>query len=438
MTNRFKVWVVTADMGYGHQRAVHPLKYIAEEKIITVGSDKSASKGEEKLWKRFLHVYEFMSRAKGFPVIGDYIFGMLDALLHIPSMYPVRDLSRPSFQVKLLKSNINKGLCLGMLNKTATKNIPIVTSFFASAIAADIKGDNEVYCIICDADINRVWVPESAEQSRIKYFAPCAKAARRLKAYGVPSERIFITGFPLPFELLGDNKLSVLKSNLGKRLYKLDPSKKFLNRHEKNVAHFLGEGTYTKPETEKLKITYTVGGAGAQMEIGGRIASSLKGKILSNQVKLVLVAGIRSDVKDYYLKIKNDITQDDDQIEIIYSESLDDYFNKFNKNLHDTDVLWTKPSELSFFSALGIPIIITSPIGSQEKFNAKWLYEIQAAMKQENPDYTDQWLFELLKGGRLAAAAWSGFLNARKMGSYKIIEVLENGKLDQNNSAVMR
>jgi hypothetical protein len=151
-------WVVSADMGYGHQRAVYPLREIAEGGIITVGSSEAVSKAETKLWKRLLNAYEFFSRAKGFPVIGPPLFSMLDALMHIPSFYPMRNLSNTTFQVNLLESTIEKGLCKGMLEKISTKILPLVTSFYASAIAADKKGFNKIYCIICDADINRVWV----------------------------------------------------------------------------------------------------------------------------------------------------------------------------------------------------------------------------------------------------------------------------------------
>ena len=35
-----KAWVITVDMGYGHQRAAYPLKDIAYERIITANSDK--------------------------------------------------------------------------------------------------------------------------------------------------------------------------------------------------------------------------------------------------------------------------------------------------------------------------------------------------------------------------------------------------------------
>jgi hypothetical protein len=405
-----KAWVVTADMGYGHQRAVYPLKNIAEEKIITVGSEQSASANEEKLWKRVLGAYEFMSRAKSIPVIGKPLFTLLDALLHIPSYYPIRDLSNKTFQVDLLESSIKKGLCAGMLEKVRTKDLPIVTSFYASAIAADMKGFHNVFCIICDADINRVWVAKEPWESRIHYFAPCAKAAQRLKAYGVPDERIFTTGFPLPEELLGGSNLDILKRNLGKRLIYLDPKGVFRARHERSIEHFLGGANLNLSKDRKLTITYAVGGAGAQKEIGGKIASSLKTRILNNEVKLVLIAGTRRNVRDYFISVKEQITDNDEQLEVIYDETLSGYFDKFNHALNNTDILWTKPSELSFYCALGLPIIMTPTIGSQEKFNRKWLFEIQAGIKQENPDYTDQWLYELLEKGILAEMAWSGFL----------------------------
>jgi hypothetical protein len=433
-----KAWVISATMGYGHQRAVYPLKDIAEEKIITVGAGEAASKNEEKLWKRVLGAYELMSRAKSIPIIGKPVFSLLDTLLHIPSYYPMRDLSNATFQVDLLESSINKGLCSAMLEKVKTKNIPIVTSFYASAIAADMKGSHNVYCIICDADLNRAWVARQPWESRIHYFAPCGKAAQRLRAYGVPDERIFITGFPLPIELTGDQNLTVLKRNLGKRLVHLDPKKVFRARHEMNIQHFLEIQNYSDTKTRKLTITYAVGGAGALKEIGGKIALSLKDKILNDELKLVLVAGTKQNVNEYFHSVKEKITQANSQIEIIYAESLDGYFQKFNLALQETDILWTKPSELSFYSGLGIPIIMTPTIGSQEKFNRKWLFEIQAGIMQDNPDYTDQWLTELLNKGILAEMAWSGFLKARKLGTYKILEVLRTGKMTYTQSPVLR
>jgi hypothetical protein len=325
-----------------------------------------------------------------------------------------------------------------MLDKTSTRNLPLITSFYASAIASDKKGFNKVFCIICDADINRVWVAKDPWESKIEYFAPCGKAAQRLKAYGVPDERIHLTGFPLPIELLGDENLSVLKKDLAQRLFYLDPKGKFWARHGRNVEHFLGKENCVFRNERKLTITYAVGGAGAQKEIGGQIAHSLKEKLRSGEIKLILVAGIRKEVNEYYHTIKKDIDPDGKSIKIIFTESLHEYFNIFNNALHETDILWTKPSELSFYCALGIPIVMSPIIGSQEKFNRKWLHEIQAGIRQENPEYTEQWLYDLLNRGTLAESAWDGFLKARKLGIFKIKQVLENGFLEKTTDPVLR
>ena len=433
-----KAWVVSADMGYGHQRAVYPLKDIAEDGLITVGSSEDISKSEKKLWKRLLNAYEFFSRAKSIPVIGPPLFSMLDALQYIPSFYPARNLSHTTFQANLLESTIEKGLCKGMLEKISTKNIPLITSFYASAVAADKKAFNKIYCIICDADINRVWVAKYPWESHIEYFAPCGKVAQRLKAYGVPDERIHLTGFPLPIELLGDENLSTLKKNLAQRLFYLDPKGKFWARHGRNVEYFLGKENCVFRNDRKLTITYAVGGAGAQREIGEKIAQSLKEKLKAGEIRLNLVAGIRKEAKDFFQSVKEEIDPNSNGIKIIYAKKLSDYFDLFNEALHEKDILWTKPSELSFYCALGIPIVMSPIIGSQEKFNRKWLREIQAAMKQEKPDYTDQWLNDLLNRGTLAESAWDGFLKARKLGTFKIFKVLEKGFLERETDPVMR
>ena len=100
------------------------------------------------------------------------------------------------------------------------------------------------------------------------------------------------------------------------------------------------------------------------------------------------------------------------------------HFEKFNEMLHTTDILWTKPSELSFYTALGLPIIIAPPIGAQEVFNEKWLVRMGTGIQQENPEYTNEWLFEWINNGILAEAAWEGLNEAPKFGTYNIEKVI--------------
>jgi hypothetical protein len=81
---------------------------------------------------------------------------------------------------------------------------------------------------------------------------------------------------------------------------------------------------------------------------------------------------------------------------------------------------------------------MTAPLGSQETFNARWLRDIHAGIRGENPEYAHQWLLDHLKKGLLAEAAWSGFLKARKLGTYKVIDVLKTGTMTRETSHIMR
>jgi hypothetical protein len=96
--------------------------------------------------------------------------------------------------------------------------------------------------------------------------------------------------------------------------------------------------------------------------------------------------------------------------EIIYDPDKFNYFKKFDQALIKSDILWTKPSELSFYAGLGLPIIMSPALGSQERSNREWLQLLGAGFDQKDPRYTSEWLFDLLKSGCLAQAAMNGFL----------------------------
>ncbi|HLX11493.1 MAG TPA: hypothetical protein VKS81_01645 [Bacteroidota bacterium] len=432
-------WLVAANMGYGHLRAIFPLKGIVHEEIVILGENDNSKAVEKKLWEKLLVLYSRFSRAKGIPGIGKYLFKILNRFLYIPSVYPVRNLSQATFQVDLLATFIRKGLCAGILGKINDRPLPLVTSFYAPAIAAEMSGHHPTYCIICDADLNRVWVPKEPSESNITYFAPCGKSAQRLQAYGVPNDRIVITGFPLPGELLGGKSLPILKSDLRTRLRYLDPNGRFWQMHSRNVEYFLGKERVEREPERALTLMYAVGGAGAQREIGRRIAFSIRERLSSGQIRLILAAGTNFAIRDYFEELRIELGHAvAENVSVIYADIFEEYYTLFNRSIRTTDILWTKPSELSFYCALGIPIIISPIIGSQEYFNRKWLLEIRAGFKQDDPDYADQWLFELLNKGLLAEASWAGFLKARKLGTYKILDIIAEGKVSDDDSPLLR
>ncbi len=434
-----RAWVAAANMGLGHKRAVRPLSDLAEGGILIVNDPGFADPEELKRWERLLSIYEKLSRARGIPLIGPALFGILDYFQRIRSPYPRVDLSAPSVQTRFVDRMLEKGLCRTLLAKIKEKPLPLVTSFYHPAVAADRAGWGRIYCIICDADINRVWVPSRPRDSRIEYLVPCGSAMRRLRQYGVPDERIWMTGFPLPLSLLGDESLSVLRRDLGRRLRRLDPEERFRPLHGRNVEHFLGPENFLEGrDPGPVTITFAVGGAGAQKEIGTAALESLAPAIRAGEFAMNLVCGVRSEVREYFEEAVRRILSDHPGVRVVSGRTDSEYFEAFESCLHDTDVLWTKPSELSFYVGLGIPLIAAPTIGSQEDFNLRWLREIQATLHQSDPRYALEWIRELLEQGRFAEAAWSGFLKARKYGTYKIRELLATGTMERESNPLRR
>jgi hypothetical protein len=434
-----KAWVAAANMGLGHKRAIRPLWDIAEGGLIVVNDASVADPEELKVWEQLLSVYERLSRAKRIPLIGNFLFGLMDYFQQIQPAYPRVDLSKPSIQTKWTESMVKKGLCEGMIKRINTKPLPLITSYYAAAIAADMAGYGRIYCIICDADINRVWVATDPRKSRIEYLVPCGSVLRRLKQYGVPDERLFMTGFPLPKELLGGPDLGLLKGDLGQRLQYLDPQDRFWPLHRPSVEHFLGKENCKPKKARKLTLAFAVGGAGAQKEIGAEALASLKSKILGGELAMNLVCGVRKEIRDYFLAVvKEQGLENCADVKIIGGQGDEEYFDSFNASLRDTDIIWTKPSEMSFYVGLGIPLIMAPTIGAQETFNRNWLDEIQAGIPQDNPRYAHEWIFDLLEQGRFAEAAWSGFLKARKYGTYKIHELIATGTMARSGDPLTR
>lgn len=438
MKSEEALWVVSADMGYGHQRAAWPFRNDARGGIIRAGDTESTSAAERKQWHRYLRLYEAFSRAKSVPLVGKQLFGMLDSLLHIPSLYPMRNLSASTFQLDALYREIHKGLGHGIVEHINQEQLPLLTSFYVPAIASDLAGYQPIYCIICDADLNRVWVAKEPWDSGINYFVPCGKAAMRLKSYGVSEHRIFLTGFPLDESLLGGRDLSVLKNDLAVRLRILDPLNRFHTLHGKSVEHFLGVTPKHAPTGRVLTITFAVGGAGAQTEIGVSIVKAFSQQLKDGTVHINLVAGTRKEVRDLFQTEVHNIIGNSNSVSIVYADDQAEYFSAFNAVIRNTDILWTKPSELSFYAGLGLPIIMTPTIGSQEKFNRKWLLEVGAGMRQEKPAFADQWIKDLLDNGRFADMAWLGFLRARKLGYYHAMDVIKHGSFVRSDNPLLR
>ena len=431
-----KVCLVAVDLGYGHQRAAFPLRFLDRKGEMTLANNYPGIPDKDReIWNQGRKPYEFISRAKHIPIVGDLLFMGMDSMQRIRDFYPKRNLFRQSLQ---LRTNIimikNKQWGKDLIDKLDRENLPLLTTFFTVAyMAEEFNYKNDVYLVVCDADVSRAWAAPNPTNSKIKYFAPTRRVYERLQLYGVKSENIYYTGFPLPKENTGNDDLNVLRHDLAARLRNLDPKNYYLSKYQKTIEEQLKDERVPDQPTHPLTITFAVGGAGAQREMGAKLVKSLKRNLEKGEARINLVAGIHNTVKDYFMveleKMKL-VDYLNKTVFILHEDKKENYFRKFNGLIRTTDILWTKPSELSFYAGLGLPIIITEPLGSQEVFNSKWLKGIGAALNQENLTYANEWLFDWLNSGWLAEAAMQGFFEAPKYGTFNIEKVI-NGELKE-------
>jgi len=413
-------------MGLGHLRAGDNLARAIGVPLLHVDRAPLSGEDERRRWAKSRRFYEAVSRVSQLPFIGAPPRGLLSAITHIPHLHPRRDLSRPSLTLRYLERQIVGGLGGGLVSEMQRTGAPLLTTFFAPALVADRRGAGDVHCLVTDSDLARVWVPSNPAESRIRYFAPTERAQQRLHAYGVAPERVTLTGFPLPGELLGGPELPVLRRNLAARLVRLDPTGIFREQHQREVEELLGNeanGVHAKREAPLL--TFAVGGAGAQAGLAPRFLPSLQREIEAGRLRLALLAGVRRDVATAFRAlVARAGLAEHPGVRVVGSEDLDEYFRACNALLAETDILWTKPSEMTFYGALGLPLVLAPPVGAQERYNRRWAVENGAGLEQRDPRFTGEWLAEWLADGTLATAAWSGFRRLPKLGLYRILQAI--------------
>lgn len=436
-THNSKAWVVAVDMGYGHERAAYALRELAYQGVIIANRYKGIPRSEAQHWRKIREYYEKISRFKTVPILGDAVFEVMDHFQQIMPFYPRRNLSAPTTQLKQTYDAIKQNLGKHLIDSTkahARLKLPFIGTFFQAAFTAEEMGyPGDIYCVICDADCSRAWAPLNPQGSRIKYFAPTGRVVERLKLYGVPPKNIFLTGFPMPKELIGGPHYPVLKRDLARRLQNLDPNSIFADKYSRTIQQYLGKNWKRLNHKHPLTVTFCLGGAGAQRNLGLQIAESLAPKIAQGKIRLNLVTGTHHDGKRYYANGVKDLGLNKylgKWINILHNETRPDYFRSFSDTLHTTDILWSKPSELSFYTGLGLPIIIAPPIGSQEQFNKLWLKTVGGGVTQNDPKYTAEWLFDWVNSGGLARMAWNGFIEAPTHGTYRIESIITGKKAE--------
>jgi len=393
--------VAAIDMGYGHLRPAAALAEHLGTQVLQMDQPPLGHKRDRAFWNPIRNLYEPLTRLSQLPGIGLPLRPLVNAITAIPPLWPARDLSGPTQGTRWMRKAADIGVGRRLAEHLRETSAPLLATFYAAPILAELHGAGRLHCVVTDSDVNRVWAPPDARSTNITYFAPTDAARRRMESYGVPRARVRVTGYPLPGELVGRDR-STLKRNFRARMERIG-----------------------RPGKAPL-IVFAVGGAGAQVPLAKNVIVGLKKRILEGALRLAVVAGRRPDVASALSSaLSAHGLLGHPGAELLYDRDVFVYFRRFNDLLARADALWSKPSELVFFAALGLPFIAAPPVGAHEICNLRWATDRGAALPQHDPAVAGDWLLEWVEDGVLASAAEAGMC-LPQTGLYEIADQVEN------------
>ena len=415
--------VAAVRMGYGHLRAAAALADALGAELVEVEGSALTPAAERRLWRRMRRLYEGWSRASQLPVVGAPLRWALDRATAIPGPPgPPGSAAASTAATRSLERMVGRGLGAGLGEHLRGAGRGLLTTFYAPALAADGGAASFVLCVVTDTDIHRIWAASDAAAGRVVYLTPTPAAGARLRSYGVRDGCVVETGFPLPPELLGGEGLDTLRSDLGRRLTRLDPVGK-ARAGDGRVATLEIPIVPPPPGAAPLHLVFAVGGAGAQARRALELVDELHEALARGELRLTLVAGARPDLGRRFAGAvrRHRLSA---AVGVLAEPTFAAYVTRFNQLLREADVLWTKPSELVFFAALGLPLLLDDPVGDHERHNRRWLLEHGAALDRPPPGEVARRLRSWRSSGELARVALNGFERLPQHGTHRIAALL--------------
>lgn len=395
--------IAAVTQGYGHLRAAAAIADGLGVDMAEIDRHPFAAPGERAVWSASRRLYVGVSRLSQAPAVGPAFRWLLNGLTAIPDSRSSMASGRGA--VLLLDLLIRLGLGRRLAVRLERSGSPLVSTFYAPALAVDRGATIPVACLVTDSDAHRVWGPRDPAASRLTYLVPTQRAVARLAGWGVRPDRIVLTGFPLPPELVEPNGAGAAFT---RRLARLAPGTR---------------------DAGAPRLMVAVGGAGAQAERGRQLSSRLAPLVRAGRLRLALVAGTSGAVAARFRRWLEEAGLGGvaaDRVEVLWESSFMAYYRRFNRMLADTDILWTKPSELCFYAGLGVALVLDDPVGDHERCNRDWLLSLGAATIRQDPAAVDHWLPARLEDGSLAAAASNGFRHLPRSGTERIIAFLQS------------
>jgi hypothetical protein len=352
-------------MGLGHDRTIRPfLDRAMDDKVVSIGGDELSSWFERAFLGTTTRVYNFVSRHEDQSRLGHAMFHLYDGFQRFPDYAPGVDLSKPTVNSRRIDRMLAAGFGNRPFQEICRRPAPILSSFYLATQEALRYTELPVYGLICDVEFNRVWLPTKPKHPRLFHLVPTQRTADRMVATGAIPEHIHVTGYPLPVENTGMDG-SVLRADVAARIARL-----------------------TKGSGATRTLLFCIGGAGAQVSTAFDLLRQLAPKIREGKYRFLVSCGnnafVASAVEREYARLRLPSSYTG----IVCGKDKSAYFQVFNQTLRTTDLLVTKPSELVFYCGLGLPLLLTSPLGHQETKNSDWILGIGAG------EYIDRHRFD--------------------------------------------
>ena len=399
-------YITTALMGYGHLRAADNVAGLGRGRLVRVDQPSFTSLVDVTVWKSSQDLYHVVSRTVETRL--RFLFRVLERIEDIPD-----DSKQASMEYSMLvRLCVRMGVGHGLWRLTNPLNNgrdgpmcpPRLHTFFVPALACvynRLPGKN--YQLLCDADFHRVWAPIRPNDGDVTYLVPTAAGADRLMSYGVSHERIDVTGFPLPVTNTGGRDLDVLQSDFRARLERLSPQ-----------------------SDSPLRLLFALSGAGCYLKLLKTLIRELLPELRSGKLTLSIAAGdnrkAKADIESHLAALNAGPT---DGVTILHSPDVLEAFALFNRALRESDLLITKPGELVFYAALGIPQVLLPPVGKHEFKNRAYLIENSAALDLPGARSAGAWFLAQRANGAWRRAAESAFARLPKLGTFAINDVVQ-------------
>jgi hypothetical protein len=109
-------------------------------------------------------------------------------------------------------------------------------------------------------------------------------------------------------------------------------------------------------------------------------------------------------------------------VRVIGAETFDAHAAAFTASLARADALWTKPSELTFYAALGLPLALADAVGVQEERNRDWLLARGLSVRATSDEGLLAWM--CAHRAELAAQAERGAERGLRTGTASVVAMV--------------